>query len=410
MDRINKIKLCVCIVLLLFSFDLHAHSTWRYKMPGPVAGAPLVLDDQIIATGGSLVVGLNKEGKLLWQWNLGSTTAASAATDGEYLFINADNGLHALSLDGEPLWYFKSEDNENLIDGRPMGWGKIFVPDSWSFYRSSPIVAGGKVYFGNQRGTFALDAKTGKQLWHLSTGVTHTTPAIYKGMLVVGSWNNKLYGIDIISGSIIWTFKGKQPYGQVIYEGFNQSPVIYDGTVYIGNRDTYFYAVDAETGKQKWSYKHPTSWIGSPAIEEDGELYFGMSDGLTLIRLNAKNGNQSMNFNANFFIFAKPQMTDTQVFVATMAGQVFAVDKKSSKGQLLFSTPDCLKKCESLIKPSGGMKYINDTSADGMARNVEFMVDMADSLLSMTYSDNTLYLGSAKGHIYALNPHIEITH
>ncbi|WP_226647879.1 PQQ-binding-like beta-propeller repeat protein [Microbulbifer variabilis] len=400
----------IVLLTLLLSIHTSAQEIWQYELPGAVVGAPLLLEEQIVVTGGNLILGLDKSGNILWKRDLGSNSSAVVATDGTRLFVNAENGVHAFKSDGTPLWYFMSQDGVNLVEGNTHGWGKGLFPDAWDIYRSSPTVRNGIVYFGNKLGTFALDAKTGNQIWHLATGVTHTTPAIYKDILVVGSWNNHLYGVDNKSGQVRWKVKAKLPEGRLAgwqgWEGFNLSPIIHDGVAYVGSRGTYFYAIDVATGEERWSSKHPTSWVGSPAIEDEGEIYFGMSDGYTLVGLNAKNGNQHMHFKTGFYNFARPQVNSDFVFVGTMAGQIFAVNKINNTGKLIFKTPDCKVNCAVMLRPEGGMNFhfspIKNT-AENMAKDVLRMFDKFDSILSMTYSDGILYLGSAKGHIYAVD-------
>ena len=57
---------------------------------------------------------------------------------------------------------------------------------------SSPTVVGGVVYIGSHSGyLYALDAKTGTELWRYETGETgNGSPAIANGIVYAGGTNN----------------------------------------------------------------------------------------------------------------------------------------------------------------------------------------------------------------------------
>ena len=118
------------------------------------------------------------------------------------------------------------------------------------------------------------------------------------------------------------------------WEGFNLDPVVHEGVVYVGNRGTYLYAIDAKTGIEQWSAKHATSWVGSPVVVSDGVLYFGMSDGYSLVGLETQMGNQSLLFKNRFYNFARPQADKHYVFMASLSGELFAIEKATGKGTL----------------------------------------------------------------------------
>ncbi|MCK7539388.1 MAG: PQQ-like beta-propeller repeat protein [Marinilabiliales bacterium] len=72
---------------------------------------------------------------------------------------------------------------------------------------ASPVTGGGKVFITGSSGKcYALDVTDGKLLWSNSMidGFVETIPIIYKGMLIFGTWNNRLYAVDIETGIIKW--------------------------------------------------------------------------------------------------------------------------------------------------------------------------------------------------------------
>jgi outer membrane protein assembly factor BamB len=121
-------------------------------------------------------------------------------------------------------------------------------------------VAGGKVYGATAKFAFALDAKTGRELWRNAKLV----PALLQkggGELASG------FGIDI-------------------------QPQVGDGLVYLSSAALlgggFVYALDAETGKTVWSFDSIIDPIGekiigggawnAPAIGPDGTVYIGFGN------------------------------------------------------------------------------------------------------------------------------------
>jgi len=401
----------LAISLMLFSSLSFGKVEWQFKAQGEITGQPVVYKNLVYILAGQSLSVLNKSGELQWQYKLKAKTYSKVAIDNETIYLLADNGLHAITLNGKKKWFFASQDKPLSIEGETWGWGKGKFVDPWSWYRSSPVIVNNKVIFGNAIGTYALSAKTGKKLWQVNTGITHTKPVYHEGIIVIGSWDNHLYGINENDGSIAWRFTSRMPQGAMAdwsgWEGFNLDPIIYNGLVYVGNRGSYFYAINAKTGIEQWSSQYAGTWVGSSAIESNGEIFFGTSDGFSLVGLNAKTGSQTLLQVNDFYNFAQPQATDTVVFFATVSGQLFSVDRKTSQRKLIFSTPNNIKHSAKLVKKSGGLKrkfgikgnYSNATEL----KDIEYMHDQLDSILSITLDDKLLYVGSANGNVYAIS-------
>jgi len=401
----------LAISLLLFSSLSLANVEWQYKVQGRVTGQPVIYKNLLYILAGHSLTVLNKSGALQWQYDLKAKTYSKVAIENDTIYLLADNGLHAITLNGEKKWFFATEDKPLSIEGETWGWGKGEFVDPWSWYRSSPIVVKDKIIFGNANGTFALSSKTGKKLWQVYTGTTHTKPAYHDGIVVIGSWDNHLYGIDENDGSIAWKFASRIPQGAMNdwngWEGFNLDPMIYNGVVYVGNRGSYFYAINAKTGIEKWSSQYAGTWIGSAAIESNGEIFFGTSDGYSLVGLNAKTGSQTLLNLNDFYNFAQPQANKTHVFFATVSGQLFSVNKKTSQIKLIFSTPQSIRNYATTVKKIGGLKrkfginghYTNETEF----KDIDYMHEQLDSILSVTLDEHMIYLGSAIGNIHAIS-------
>ena len=401
----------VAISLILFSPLSFAKVEWQYKVQGRITGQPVIYKNLVYILAGQSLSVLNKAGKLQWKYELEANTYSKVLVENDSIYLLADNGLHAITTKGQKKWFFASKDKPLSIDGETWGWGKGRFVDPWSWYRSSPIVVNDKVIFGNANGTYALSSKTGEKIWQLNTGVTQTKPAYYEGIVVIGSWDNHLYGINENDGTVAWKFASRTPQGEMAdwngWDGFNLDPIIYNGAVYVGNRGSYFYAINAKTGMEKWSSQYAGTWIGSAAIESNGEIFFGTSDGFSLVGLNAKTGSQSLLHLNDFYNFAQPQANDKTVYFATVSGQLIAVDRDTSQSIVIFSTPQSVKNLPDVIKETGGLKrkYAVDGNYSHTTefKDIDFMHKQLDSILSITLDNEMIYLGSANGNFYAVS-------
>ena len=130
-----------------------------------------------------MVSALEAFGMRAWEQLLDGVTEASPAVAYGLVYIPTNKNAYALnSTDGVAKWTFP------LISE-----GSI----------SSPCVADGKVFFGQDNGNiYALDAYSGSLIWECRTGgAIQSSPAISNGLLFVGSNDGYLYAIGRQSNS-----------------------------------------------------------------------------------------------------------------------------------------------------------------------------------------------------------------
>jgi hypothetical protein len=71
-----------------------------------------------------------------------------------------------------------------------------------------PLVHESKVYFGSEDGNlYALDIKTGKEVWRFKTGgLIATSAVLWKDFVFFGSWDCHLYKVNIHTHEEVWRF------------------------------------------------------------------------------------------------------------------------------------------------------------------------------------------------------------
>ena len=134
-----------------------------------------------------------------------------------------------------------------------------------------------------------MAARTGKLIWRFRAGAFETSPLVIGRTLYAGSWDHKLYAIDIYTGKPRWTFTADHE--------INSSPAFSGGRIYFGTDGGSLYSVDARRtsaavaaqalarfGRREYFYATPTIAYGRVFIgNADGTLYaFGASSGRLL--------------------------------------------------------------------------------------------------------------------------------
>ena len=145
---------------------------------------------------------------------------------------------------------------------------------------STPLIAGGIVYFGSgDHHFYALNKETGEQIWSFETGgAVHSSAATKGNLLYFGSADGHLYALDKDSGDMVWKFAsgGEKTYG--LWDYYLSSPAVENNRVYWGSGDGHLYSVDATTGDLQWKYDTGDVVHASPVIYKDN-VYFGGFDG-----------------------------------------------------------------------------------------------------------------------------------
>ena len=173
---------------------------------------------------------------------------------------------------------------------------------AWSFdtqtnrgLEATPIVVDGVMYTtGSWSVVYALDAKTGQQLWKYDPQVAHSYGAraccdvvnrgvaVYKGRVYVGALDGRLIALDAANGKVVWqvtTVDRNLPYT------ITGAPRVVKGKVVIGNGGAeygvrgYVSAYDAATGKLAWRFYtvpgDPSKPFESPALAKAAKTWTG---------------------------------------------------------------------------------------------------------------------------------------
>ncbi len=162
---------------------------------------------------------------------------------------------------------------------------------------STPLVVDGTLYFvGTMNVVRAVDARTGKLLWTYDpevakeiagkrrTGWKHNRGiSFYEGKLFGATWDGRLFALDAKTGKQLWIVR---TFGldQALY--ITGAPKAFNGKVLIGNGGTesgptrgWVTAYDADTGKEAWKFYvvpgNPADGFESPAMAMAAKTWTG---------------------------------------------------------------------------------------------------------------------------------------
>ena len=166
---------------------------------------------------------------------------------------------------------------------------------------ATPLAVDGVLYFSGTHGkTFAVDARSGRQLWEFDPESGNYSPQIFRlsasagGHRGVAYWQGKVYvavidgrlfALDAKSGKPVWNIQTlDEPNGAT--NASSGAPRVFNGKVIIGNGGDmkgpvrgYVTAYDAETGRQLWRFftvpGDPHKAFESPALKMAAKTWDG---------------------------------------------------------------------------------------------------------------------------------------
>ncbi|MDN5502855.1 MAG: PQQ-dependent dehydrogenase, methanol/ethanol family [Comamonas sp.] len=162
-------------------------------------------------------------------------------------------------------------DQINAANVKDLGLAWSYNLESTRGVEATPVVVDGIMYVSASWSVVhAIDTRTGQRIWTYDPQVDRSTGfkgccdvvnrgvALWKGKVYVGAWDGRLIALDAATGKEVWhqnTFEGQK--GSLTITG---APRVFKGKVIIGNGGAeygvrgYITAYDAETGEQKWRW------------------------------------------------------------------------------------------------------------------------------------------------------------
>ena len=270
----------------LYCVDLKSGKLlWKSDASDWIRSRPLVTGNTVTFAsldGKVTALKFNKSGyEKLWSKHAGHHQIFGDLSGNGNGILACSSDLYLYSLNpctGEIQW------RHSLIESTYMDGERIMgdIVAGGGDFQSPPTVSDGTVYVGTpSRFVFAMDAKTGKELWRFETsGQVSGAPSVYKGRVYFGQ------------------------------QGGNEE----------------MYCVCAETGEPIWSSK--VGWVWTTSTPDDTQVYTGTVDG-RIIALEADTGKEVWQHLTNGGVYPAPAVDDQRVYTGSWDGQYYAINKKT---------------------------------------------------------------------------------
>jgi outer membrane protein assembly factor BamB len=229
-------------------------------------------------------------------------------------------------------------------------------------------------------------------------GIVRSSPAIdpIEGAIYVGYTGGiigKVYKINLENGSEIWQFTPEDPI-PVNDINVDSSPALdANGNVYIGSDDNFLYAIN-KNGNKIWSYPTGDNVESTPAVSESRNTVYVEAES-TLHAVDKDNGNSLIGWPLALDICSliidddelesSPTIGPNEtVYIGSKDGCFYAVNPDDRNAGLPFPT---------------AREWIFLIGAEIRSTPV---VD--DNGTPIDFTDDTIYVGSNNGKVYAFNP------
>jgi outer membrane protein assembly factor BamB/predicted phosphohydrolase len=189
------------------------------------------------------------------------------------------------------------------------------LSDTASIFSGPCLVDDTLMIYGNSLGYVKAIGTVSKKIrWQLKVqGPLYSTPVASEGIVVLGTVDGKIIGLNALDGNQLWEVSTGKP---VLAEG-----VIEDGSVYIGGGNPNFYRINIRDGKIIWQFDGIAGLIqGRPALS-GSSVIFGAWD-TYLYCLDKKNGSLRWKWNNGN---SQKLYSPGNIFPVCSGGKVFIV-------------------------------------------------------------------------------------
>jgi len=249
---------------------------------------------------GNYLYALTSEGQLIWKYLISADPSEPVIGPDGTIYIADDFYLHALTPNGEKIWWNSELSNGRWIRSPVIDFSGVIYTvgkvsdcsgckyvyalnpkDGTFLWLDNPrgpystalnLDSQGTLFVGGSSGLYALNSSDGSKKWDSPIGdIKYSISAINQNIVYAGIDGYNLYALDKSDGSTKWSFNTK---GRVY-----ASPIIdAAGTIYIGSESKMFYAINPD-GTVKWQAELSDKIQYGAAIGSDGTVYVVTIDG-----------------------------------------------------------------------------------------------------------------------------------
>lgn len=281
-----------------------------------------------------------------------------------------------------------------------------FTKTNYHGNTSSPVVTGHAVVFGLGKHVYAVSVKTGALMWQYpaaddDSGPLYDCPPAYAdGKVFIGNDNGTFYALDARTGNVAWQFKT---------DAFiHTAPVVDDGIVYFSSGAS-LYALDDNTAKPEWPVplKTATAIISTAVVENDNVYVVDGSGTLYSFSINSGRSNWTTQVSGSPISAGALVYThNTLLFRDGSMVKSISARGGDALGEIQMDAdvvgPITVTDDGSFIISTGDLQI---TSLDTHGRKLWSSPAKIDDFISspMLATSTEIFVGSNSGVIYAIN-------
>ncbi|WP_405779773.1 serine/threonine-protein kinase [Streptomyces sp. NBC_00859] len=320
---------------------------WRFRMSNDVWGSPAVDGELLYVT--SFEVHALDVGSGRRQFKTKDVAWAMDVSGGR---IHASDGptLYALDgTDGTDLWRLSTEawvyslqaERGTVVTGTRGGgvqaweasngeklWELGGAQTDFETPESGPAIHGDTVYVWKDARLFALDPRTGAELWSYPVGdaascggVPVRVTSADDGCVYVAA-GTRVLSVDRSSGRVRWHFEAPAVF--LSAPAFAPGPAVAGGGVYLADYLGTVYAIDATTGKDRWRIATESRQSVHPVLVAQGSIHVG--SGSALYTLDAVTGTPKWRFAAGGEVVGAPVVADGRLHFGSADHCLYTLD------------------------------------------------------------------------------------
>lgn len=291
----------------VYAIDLKSgKQKWKTLLDSAVLASPAYRKNRIyVGTVNGKLVCLNAlDGSKIWDFEVEGTIKSGVNFHGENILLGSrDIPLYCIGPDGKKIWEFP-------IDGGSNG---------------TPTVVGDRTFVAGCDSVFhILDTKTGKEIASLNIDdQAAATTAVLGDRAYVGTMGkSQMLAIDLKTPKKLWSFEAQRR-----QQPFYSSAAVTDQLVVVGSQDKYVYGIDRERGTERWSFKTDGQVDASPVIVGD-RVYVGcLSNDGNFYVLNTK-GQKIQELNLDSAVTSSAAVGPDCILVGTDRGTLYCLGAK----------------------------------------------------------------------------------
>jgi outer membrane protein assembly factor BamB len=212
------------------------------------------------------------------------------------------------------------------ISAGDVGGGAVWrVPTGGAVYGEPAVdVKRGRIYFGAADGRLRAVDTRGLFLWSVPTQDNVVTrPVVAGGIVVFGSEDGTVYGVDADDGKVVWAHDAGSPVAA--------SPALVDGVVAIGADSGAVTGFDPATGKVRWTHSSGGAVDAAIAPASHGFVVADWAGNVSLLDAKTGAARWETTVLGGTAVHGEPAIVNGRVVVVAEDGGLAAVDARTGK-------------------------------------------------------------------------------